>query len=86
MQHIQHEFNGSIGYVCISSPSEPQTSCSLMYIQIILNKTINNNTSFLSSIAGMDQFTHWHLPARYPDTVHIFTIHSRKTVQLPGHL
>ena len=55
MQHIQWEFTGSIQYICIASSKESQTSAHVMYIQIILQKTINKKTYFLRAVAGADQ-------------------------------
>ena len=55
MKHIQREFTGSIQYVCIASPKESQTPTPMMFIQIILQKTINKKTYFLRAVAGADQ-------------------------------
>ena len=64
MQHIQHEFNDAIQYVCTSSPNESQTSRPLMYIQIILRKTINKKVRFLHPVAGSNQLTFFRILAQ----------------------
>ena len=57
MEHIQNEFPGAIQYICISSPDQPQTPYSLVYIQIILQKKINKRTYFLKAVAGLKELS-----------------------------
>ncbi|CAF4001522.1 unnamed protein product [Rotaria magnacalcarata] len=53
MKHIQNEFDELIQYICVSSQDESQAPYTLVYIQIILQKTINKKTYFLKAVAGM---------------------------------
>lgn len=60
VKHIEDEFKDLIQYICVSTPDELQTSCSPVYVQIILRKTVNKKTYFLKAVAGwLLNFKRW---------------------------